>query len=296
MRSIIQRAKGTFNAPQRSCKKPMNKEIDFTIVTPSYNYSKYIRECLDSVRDQEGVTFEHLVYDAGSTDGTLDIIREYDHVDLTVEPDKGMSDAINKGFKAAKGKWVMWLNTDDYLLLGALAKVKAFAETQSKADVIYGCWNFIDGDGQYQRTMNVYPLKKMMVAHLCYIASTATFYRRETVMDEGHLLNIRFKYVMDGEYYNRLIQAGKKFVYLPQVLADFRLHGENLSHKHLGAKTIDDQLDVQLQFAESRAIRRAYAPQLTNNEQINSAMDCLLHFAFKVQRQFLVRMHRPKNK
>lgn len=274
----------------------MSSEIDFTIVTPSYNYSQYIREMLDSVRDQEGVTFEHLIFDAGSTDGTLDIIREYDHVTLVVEKDKGMSDAINKGFKVAKGKWVMWLNTDDYFLPGALAKVKAFAESQPDADVIYGCWNFIDGAGNYQRTMNVYPLRKMMLAHLCYIASTSTFYRRETVMQEGHLLNIRFKYVMDGEYYNRLIQAGKKFVYLPQILADFRLHGENLSHKHLGAKSCDEQLDVQLQFAESRAIRRVYATQLTNNEQINSAVDCFLHFAFKVQRQFLVRMNRPEKR
>lgn len=268
-------------------------EIDFTIVTPSYNYSKYIRECLDSVRDQEGVTFEHLIYDAGSTDGTLDIIREYDHVNLVVEPDKGMSDAINKGFKAAKGKWVMWLNTDDYLLPGALSKVKAFAEAQSDADMIYGCWNFIDGEGAYQRTMNVYPLRKTMLAHLCYIASTATFYRRTTVMEDGHLLNIRFKYVMDGEYYNRLVHAGKKLVYLPEVLAEFRLHGDNLSRRHLGAKGIDEQLDMQLQFAESRAIRRAYSYQFTKNEQINSAIDCFLHFLFKVQRRLLVKMNRP---
>jgi len=273
----------------------MNEEVDFTIVTPSYNYHQYIREMLDSVRDQEGVTFEHLIYDAGSTDGTLDIIREYDHVTLFVEKDKGMSDAINKGFKAAKGKWVMWLNTDDYFLLGSLAKVKAFAESKLDADVIYGCWNFIDGEGKYQRTMNVYPLRKVMIAHMCYIASTATFYRRETVMAEGHHLDIRFKYVMDGEYYNRLIQAGKKFVYFPKVLADFRLHGENLSQKHLGAKSCSEQLDLQLQFAESRAIRRTYAPQLTQNEHINSAVDCLLHFAFKVQRQLLLRMHRPQD-
>lgn len=271
----------------------MKEDIDFTIVTPSYNYSKYIRECLESVRDQEGITVEHLVYDAGSTDGTLDIIREYDHVNLTVESDEGMSDAINKGFKAAKGKWVMWLNTDDYLLPGALAKVKAFVESQPDADVLYGCWNFIDGDGTYQRTMNVYPLKKMMLAHWCYIASTATFYRRETIMAEGYLLNIRFKYVMDGEFYNRLAKANKKFVYMPEILANFRLHGDNLSHKHLGAKIIDDQLDLQLQLAESRAIRRTYAPQITSNEQINSAVDCLLHFVFKVQRQWLVRLNRP---
>jgi glycosyltransferase involved in cell wall biosynthesis len=272
----------------------MKNEIDFTIVTPSYNYSKYIRECLESVNNQEGVTLEHLIYDAGSTDGTLDIIREYDHVDLTVEPDKGMSDAINKGFKAAKGKWVMWLNTDDYLLPGALAKVKAFSEAQADVDVIYGCWNFIDGAGKYERTMNVFPIQKTMLSQLCYIASTATFYRRETVMDEKHFLNIRYKYVMDGEYYNRLLHAGKKFVYIPQILADFRVHDASLSLRHMQAQTINEHLDLQLQLSESRSIRRTYGPKLTRNEHINCVIDCILSFVFRINKQILVRMNRPQ--
>jgi glycosyltransferase involved in cell wall biosynthesis len=71
--------------------------IDFTIITPSLNYHEYIREMLDSVVAQEGVTYEHLIYDAGSTDGTLEIIEEYKNAILTVEPDNGMSEAINKG-------------------------------------------------------------------------------------------------------------------------------------------------------------------------------------------------------
>jgi len=271
------------------------EQVDFTIVTPSYNYSDYIRECLDSVRDQEGVTFEHLVYDAGSTDGTLDIIREYDHVELTVEPDKGMSDAINKGFKSAKGKWVMWLNTDDYFLPGALAEVKSFAENKHDADVIYGCWNFIGKEGDYQRAMNVFPIQKTMISQFCYIASTSTFFRRETVMDEGYLLNERFKYVMDGEYYNRLIKLGKKFVYLPRLLADFRSHDASLSLRHAQPKSIDENLDRQLQFSESRAIRRTYGPKFTNNEHINCAIDCIMSFLFRINKQILIRLNRPRN-
>ena len=107
----------------------------FSIITPSYNYAKYVRECIESVKAQEGVTFEHIVFDAVSTDGTLDILREYPHLDVTVKPDRGMSDAINKGFRKAKGKWVMWLNTDDRLLPGALKAVAAFAEQHPEADV-----------------------------------------------------------------------------------------------------------------------------------------------------------------
>jgi len=272
----------------------MNAKIDFTIVTPSYNYHQYIREMLESVVAQEGVTFEHLIYDAGSTDGTLDIIREYEHVSLVVEKDKGMSDAINKGFKAAKGKWVMWLNTDDRLKLGALKAVKQFAESQAQADVIYGAWDFIDGDGIFQRTMGVFPFQKLMIAHYgCYIGSTATFFRRKTVMDEKLWLNDRFECVMDGEYYNRLASLGKKFVYIPKVLADFRMHGENISQKHLGEDGVDSLLDLQLQYAESGAIRRAYGINLFKCENLNRVVDSVLAYWFRCLKWPLKKMNQP---
>ncbi|MCP5536758.1 MAG: glycosyltransferase [Akkermansiaceae bacterium] len=272
------------------------QSVDFTIVTASYNYHQYIREMLDSVvaQAQNGVTLEHLIFDAGSTDGTLDIIREYDGVKLTVEPDRGMSDAINKGFKAAQGKWVMWLNTDDRLKPGALAAVKRFAESKPETDVIYGAWDFIDGDGKFMRTMSLFPFRKLMLAHYgCYIGSTATFFRRSSIMDEGLLLNDRFKCVMDGEYYNRLASLGKKFVYLPCVLADFRLHGENISQKHLGKDGIDQALSLQLQYAESRAIRRTYGLRLFRCENLNSVVDCILAYFFRALKGGLKLMHRP---
>ena len=130
---------------------------DFSIITPSYNYAKYVREMLDSVAGQEGVTFEHIVYDAGSTDGTLDVLREYDHVSLFVEPDEGMSDAINKGFQKAKGEWVMWLNTDDMLHPGALKEVLRFARENEDADVIFGGWHFVDEAGNLkEQTQHAY--------------------------------------------------------------------------------------------------------------------------------------------
>ena len=101
----------------------MDTEPDFSIITPSYNYARYVRECIESVKNQEGATFEHIIQDAGSTDGTLDILHSYPHLKLHVEKDSGMSEGINRGFRKARGKWVMWLNTDDRLLPGALAAV-----------------------------------------------------------------------------------------------------------------------------------------------------------------------------
>ena len=272
----------------------MNSEIDFTIVTPSYNYHEYIRDMLDSVTAQKGASYEHLIYDAGSTDGTLDIIGEYDHVKLTIEPDDGMSDAINKGFKMARGKWVMWLNTDDRLKPGALASVKKFAEEQPDADVLYGAWNFIDAEGNIQRTMGLFPFRKLMLVHYgCYIGSTATFLRRETTIEEGYLLNERFKYVMDGEFYNRLASQRKKFTYMPIILADFRLHGENISQKFLGAEGANEILSLQLMLAESRAIRRCYGVTLSRNDHVNCVIDAVLFYACRLLKFLLKLLNKP---
>ena len=268
--------------------------MDITIVTASYNYADYIGEMLDSVVMQEGVNYEHLIFDAGSTDGTLDVIKKYDHVELVVEPDKGMSDAINKGFRAAKGRWVMWLNTDDRLKPGALKKFLDFAAKHDEADVIYGAWDFIDGEGKYMKTMQAFPFQKMMLSMLgCYIGSTSCFYRRETTISEGYVLNERFKYVMDGEYYNRLAHAGKKFQCFKYVVADFRMHGENLSQKHLENKEINGLMDQQLQFAESRAIRRAYGITLFKNDHLNCAADAVFSYFFRAVKIVLKLVSKP---
>lgn len=270
-------------------------KIDITIVTASYNYADYIAEMLDSVVAQEGVNLEHLIFDAGSTDGTLEVIERYDHVKLIVEPDKGMSDAINKGFRAAKGKWVMWLNTDDRLKPEALKQFLDFAEQKPKADVIYGAWDFIDGKGDYLRTMQAFPFQKTMLSMLgCYIGSTSCFYRRASTIDEGFFLNERFKYVMDGEYYNRLAYSGKEFQCYKHVVADFRMHGNNLSQKHLENKDIDGLMDQQLQFAESRAIRRAYGITLFKSDQLNCAADAIFFYYYRAVKIMLKLFNKPQ--
>lgn len=250
---------------------------DFTIVTPSYNYARFVRDCLDSVAAQEGVTVEHLIYDPGSTDGTLDILAEYPHARVVVEPDKGMSDAINKGFRAARGKWVMWLNTDDILKPGALQAVKQFAEDHPGADVIHGAWEFVDRDRKHLRYMKSLPAwDGLLVYYGCYLASTALFLKRETTIGEGFLLNDRFRYDMDGEYYARLKLAGKTFANYNKVLAEFRCHDENLSARRENSADIDTELLRQRQWAENRAITRTYGKYWLPFRPVNEITDALL--------------------
>ena len=267
--------------------------IDFTIVTPSYNYGHYIGECLKSVAAQEGVTLEHLVMDAGSSDDTAEVVARFPHASWSQEPDKGMSDGINKGFRKAKGKWVMWLNSDDRLKLGALAEVKRFLEKESEADVVFGCWDFIDEKGKFVRRMTLFPFRFGMLANYgCYIGSTSTFYRRESTIGEGQLLNVNFGAVMDGEYYCRLAAAGKRFFYLPVVLADFRLHDESISRKNMGKADIDGILARQKQLAESSAIRRVYGCRLFEDEMLNIIVEGVMYHVFRVQKGWLKLWHK----
>lgn len=266
--------------------------MDFTIVTPSLNYGCYIGECLESVASQEGVTLEHLVMDAGSTDDTAEVVGRFSHATWNQESDKGMSDGINKGFRRARGHWVMWLNADDRLLPGALAEVKRFAEENPDADLVYGCWNFINAEGGFLRRMTLFPFRRRMLEnHMTYIASTSTFFRRETTIAEGFLLNEKFRCVMDGEYYCRLVRAGKVFAYLPCVLADFRLHDESISQRNLCKTDVDGVLARQLQLAESRTIHRAYGIRVFRDELMNGMVEGVLFHLYRMQKGLLRLIH-----
>lgn len=266
---------------------------DFTIVTASYNYGRYIRECLESVAGQKGVTLEHLIYDGGSTDNTAEIVADFPHAKFVEEPDKGMSDAINKGFSAAKGNWVMWLNADDRLRDGALLAVLEFARGKEDVDVIYGGWNFINEDGSIQRAMTLFPFQKSMMCYYgCYIGSTSSFYRNETTIAKGHHLNIDYRYVMDGEFYNRLAALGKKFCYMHAILADFRIHGQNLSLKNWNCDGASERLILEHQFAESYAIRRVYGLKFVSNPPWIWFLDGVLFSYYRLKIFILKRFYR----
>lgn len=256
--------------------------MNFTIVTPSLNYGNFLVDCLSSVAEQTGVTLEHLVIDGGSTDESAEVAARFPHARWSQEADHGMSDAINKGFDRAKGEWVMWLNVDDRLKPGALVEMLNFLE-KSKADVVYGDWNFIDEAGNFTRHVTS-PRWSVFVNthHHCFVGSTAAFYRRKTVIDEGNRLREDFRYVMDGEFYARLDAAGKRFEHVPVTVADFRLHGANASQRHLGkTRDMNTILAAEFQHVESRAIRRAYGITLFNDPYLNGLVDGVLWLAAK---------------
>ena len=274
--------------------------MHLTLITPSLNYGRFLGDCLESVARQAddisasedpragrqrslGITLEHLIIDGGSTDDSAEVAARFPHATWLQEPDGGMSDAINKGFERAKGEWVMWLNADDRLKPGALEAILPLLENCA-ADVVYGDWDFVDEGGSFLRHVKSLPWSRFVhVHHHCFIGSTAAFYRSATVIDRGHRLRNDFRYVMDGEFYARLDAAGMKFQHVPVTVADFRMHGGNLSQRHLGpGRTMEQILAAEKQFIESRAIRRAYGVTLFRDPYINGLVDGVLWLSAKV--------------
>lgn len=246
----------------------------FSIITPSFNQGRFLSGCVESVLAQNGVEVEHIVTDAGSTDETLEVLARYPHLRWQSEPDKGMSDGINKGFVQATGDWVMWLNCDDYLLPGSLAKIAAHIEKHPDLDVVHGDCVFVNEDKtpirrKYDTAVDEWDF--LFVG--CCIPSTSTFYHRR-IIESGELLDIHYKNCMDWEYYLRLIRKGYRFGYVPETIAAFRWYEQSTTQQHW-QRMIDEGLRCQRDHIEARGL-----PSFLKN----ATMLKLMRKAFQVRR------------
>lgn len=203
-----------------------------TIVTPSYNQGEFIRATIESVLAQDYPDIEYIVMDGGSTDQTAAIAAEYaDRLTWVSERDRGQAHAINKGFQRAKGEIVAWLNSDDILLPGAVARaVKAFGDAPPTAGgnigAIYGEGYLMDREGRFTRTFPATePFNLWKLTYLSdYVLQQSTFFRRAAVEEVGWL-DEELHYTLDWDL---LIKLGKRFGlhYVPEYFGALREYPE----------------------------------------------------------------------
>jgi len=175
--------------------------LKFSVVTPSYNQGAYLERTLRSVHDQRGdFTIEHFVVDGGSTDDSVEILRRWTgKLTFVSEKDRGQSHALNKGLAQASGEVIVWLNSDDLLLPGALATVADFWRAHPETRWAHGRALIIDEhDREIRRPVTAY--KNLLMRRWSYqllllenyLTQPAVFCTRELVTAAGGIDESRF--------------------------------------------------------------------------------------------------------
>ena len=193
-----------------------------SIVTPSLNQGPFIDEAIRSVLEQDYPAIEHIVVDGGSTDGTLGVLRGHPALRWVSEPDGGQADAVNKGFRMARGSIFGWLNADDYYLPGAVAAAVGLLR-ESGCGLVHGGWRQIEEDGSIIMDVPVRPFDYQHLLEVANgIAQPGAFFTREAFEAVGGL-DVRYRYAMDYELWLKL---GKSFEvrHVDRILAAYRYH------------------------------------------------------------------------
>jgi len=206
-----------------------------SIITPSFRQLDLLKLCAASVADQPGHV-EHLIQDGGSGATFDEWASSQNFATCHSEADKGMYDAINRGFRKARGGIVCWLNCDEQYLPGALQKVVAFFDEHPQVDILFA--DVIVTDTQmrplfYRKAVN--PLARQIRLNFLPTYSAATFVRRR-VIDEGQLLDDSFRAIADAEWIHRLLKLKYRTALIHEPLAVFMQTGENLGQSATGMK------------------------------------------------------------
>ena len=197
-----------------------------SIITPSFNQGSFIEETIQSVFVQDYSNIEYIVMDGGSTDNTIEILKRYEgKLHWVSEKDRGQTDAINKGFRMAKGDIFAWLNSDDVYLPGAVSKAVTYLKSYPDIGMVYGKTKFCNIKSQVVGEYPTEPLNYKRLAVFNFICQPSVFFRKEVLYAVGGL-DLKLHYAMD---YDLWIRIANRFGvnYLPEFLSMYRLHGES---------------------------------------------------------------------
>lgn len=204
----------------------------FSIVTPSFRNSNWLKLCIASVADQKGVEIEHIVQDAGSDDGTLDWLSHDPRVRAYVEKDSGMYDAINRGLRRATGEILAYLNCDEQYLPGALKMVYDYFQSHPEVKVLFAGAIVVGPCGQFIAYRKaVRPLKYHVWVNSLPFFTCAAFFRRRLLDAYELFFDPQFRDVGDAVWTLRLLDLKVRTGILDQLTSAYTRTGDNMQFK-----------------------------------------------------------------
>lgn len=231
--------------------------MKFSVITPVYNNEKYIRNTIESVLRQTYSDVEYIVVDGGSQDNTLEIVEQYhDQISCIIsEPDSGMYNAINKGFKRSSGDVMSYLCSDDLLISTAIETVAEFFSVK-KVKFCFGNCIYIDSldnelyrvDGVDMSFDNVLRLGRIPFAQPT-VFWHRNLYERIGGFDES------YRYSADAKFFfNCFLYSNAAKIHVNEYLAMFRKHQDALSSKgntdmKMENKKVREELNINTDYS-----------------------------------------------
>jgi glycosyltransferase involved in cell wall biosynthesis len=219
-----------------------------SVVTPAFNMARYLPQTLDSVAAL-ATPHEHIVVDGASDDGTVELLRSRDDPNLkwTSEPDRGQTEAGNKGLERSRGELIGWLNGDDAYVPGAVDRAVAHLEHHPETMAICGAISYVDESGAVFRTLTPPRFRWRRYLYLGSFLPTPTVIFRRRLLARAPSLNEAYKDAADYDFYLRLLR-GAPVDLIDEPLVNFRYHPSSKS-----------TADVWTQLDEAQSIRLGWA-------------------------------------
>ena len=214
----------------------MNIQIDtpdFSIITVVFNNVELLQKTIQSVINQRNSSFEYIIIDGGSTDGSVDVIKENEsYLSAWIsETDNGIYNAMNKGVKMAKGKWICFLNSGDVFADNEiLKKVESFMETISGIDVFYGNILVNKQNGEMMERIASLSCNK----HRMYFCHQAAFVKTELI--KQRTFDEKYKMSADFKFFKKCYLDGYKFYHINYPVVIYDTSGISNTNRKAGIK------------------------------------------------------------
>lgn len=200
-------------------------DILVTIVTPSYNQGQFIGDTIESVLNQTYKNIQYIVIDGASTDNTMEVVERYrDKIDIVIsERDKGQTDAINKGFKLAKGELVGWINSDDMLYPYCVEEIVKLYKQNPDGVIFYGSKiDVVDSENNHLKFyVNKMESRERLLRKNYDVSQPGSFYRKD-ILEKVNYLDESIYYCMDLDLFLKLLNFGDIYSIDDKPLAKFR--------------------------------------------------------------------------
>jgi glycosyltransferase involved in cell wall biosynthesis len=205
--------------------------MKFSIITPSFRNSAWLKLCIASVADQEGVELEHIVQDSCSDDGTQEWLPQDRRVKAIVEKDDGMYDAVNRGYRRATGDVLAYLNCDEQYLPGALAAVEKYFLAHPGVEVVLAGSIVTDGDGNYLCHRHSLVPSPHHVWFRFPILTSGIFIRRKVIHERGIYFDTKWRDLGDFHWVLALMRQQVPMAVCDTFTSVFADTGENMNLK-----------------------------------------------------------------